>query len=531
MRDSLTATAVAPLPVYSGPWTKRTAAHLLRRSTFGPRLAEINKLHDLGLQDAVDFILRPHSPPPPPLNHIPDADPNIPVGTTWVDKPYRTDSRFRTQSFTGWYFEHLLRSEAGIRDKMAFFWINHFGISGTRDHRGLYKYINLFQEIGPGSFQDMLERITVDPSMLEFLDGRDNFASNPNENYAREFLELFTIQKNAEGETCYTEEDVKEFARIFTGWRPYPFHFSPDEDIPIDSYFDPESHDTGTKRLSDCFNGIFIRNLGANEYKFAISVVLTKREVAQALCRKLYRFFVFYDITPKVEASVITPLADILYDNLYEIRPVLKALFCSQHFYDMAVRGPMIKNPYEFVGSILRPFYYYDHLNPDLRKTYQIGSLINNLTEELDITFISPPTVAGWKAYYDVPRFYRNWISPTLLQRRSDITERFLSLNNHVNNFLLRLDIRGIVYELSDPLEVDELIREFALLFLPRELHPLQLAGLKESLLQGLPDMEWRRQCAQYLSSPNDQEIVTAVESRLLRFLTALFSMAEFQLQ
>lgn len=533
MHNTLTRPAVL-LPPYIGDWTTSTAAHLLRRTLFGPRLDEILEAKDLGMDAAVDWILQPQEVPPPPLNHNLDSDPDVPIGRTWVNQPYTGSGRLRGQSLQGWYFENLLSPETGIREKMTLFWTNYFGMSRISDHRAQYKFLKLYQEIGVGNFRTMIQRITVEPAMLEFLNGNVNDAENPNENFARELLELFTIQKGplaGPGDyTNYTEQDVVALARVFTGWRNRKFAYS-DEDIPIESYFDEREHDAGAKKLSHRFDYIIIKDWGDLEYIKAIDIIFGKLETAKAFCRELYRFFVFYDITPKVEASVIEPLARVLQENEFEIRPVLKCLFTSEHFYHMAVRGPSIKNPYEFFGSILRPFQAYSHLDLSLVQRYEIGALHARWSRDLNMEFITPPTVAGWKAYYDAPQFYRNWISPSLLQRRFDLARRLIDPNNHINNFLTPLDWWGFVKSLSSPLNVDELVDEVALIFLPRELHPDQHSALKESLLQGLPNLEWTRQCADYLSNPRIVSITRPVEERLRRLFTAIFGMAEFQLQ
>lgn len=503
---------------------------------FGPRLSEIKQLASGSLNEALDLLLAPQPVPEPPLLHRPESEPNVSVGETWVYTPYgKSVGRYRGISTKGWFMNNVLGDHLGIREKMTLFWVNYFAITSLQhDGRAVYSYLRLYQDVGIGNLRSMIERITIEPSMLKFLDGESNSAENPNENYARELLELFTIQKGplvAPGDyTNFTEQDVVALARALTGWKQEKYEFS-SEDIPVACYFDPSDHDTGTKQMSYRFDNVVIGNEGENEYKRVIEIILAKRETARAFCRELYRYFVHSEITPEIESEVIEPMGVVLYEADYEIAPALRALLGSRHFYETEVRGVMIKNPYEFIAGAMRPLGNYDHLDLDLRSTYGIGINYNRWAEELNMQFFDLPTVAGWKAYYDAPQYYRHWISPALLRRRYNLTSRFVSENFAINDQRLPIDWSGFISSLTNAYAVNDFIEEVALIFFPRPLHPDQLDGLKEALLQGLPDSEWSRQLGDYFASPNDNSVTRPVEDRLRRFFSTLFGMVEFQLQ
>ncbi|MEO0733166.1 MAG: DUF1800 family protein, partial [Bacteroidota bacterium] len=463
--------------------------------------------------------------------------------------------QYRWPSLRGWYFQSMMHAGTSIMERMAMFWFNHFGMADVGEHRAQYQYIQLFREEGIGNYRTMIEKITVHPAMLVFLNGHSNNKWQPNENYARELLELFTIQKGPQVSTGdythYTEQDVQVAAKILTGWQ-HRGHWSYDP-IPVSSTFLPSHHwnsdpndptNYPPKTLSHRFDNVTIANNGADEYKDLIAVIFGKRETARAFCRELYRFFVYYKINDQVETDVIEPLADVLIGNDFEIKPTLEALFGSQHFYDMGVRGPLIKSPYDFMFSILRPMGGYSHMDLELTHTrnesnlynkYELGSSLHWWATTMDMDFLYPPSVAGWKAYYQFPTFYRNWIGSTTLQRRRELVRRlvewgFYSRESDEEYRVRHFDLFAFVASLDAPTDPNELVAECAEIFLPRTLHPDQLAGLKANLLDDLPDDEWSRQYADYLRSPNNPMVSGPIEARLKSFFSALFSMAEFHL-
>ncbi len=489
----------------------------------------------MGMGNAVDYLIKAAPLPSPPLQHKPGVDPGVKLGTTWINSPYIGETKFRGQSLDGWYHLNLVRSETNIQPRMAFFWLNYFGISYiSKDARAMYSYLRLYQELAVGNFKTMIQRISVEPAMLDFLDGDTNDKKNPNENYAREVLELFTIQKGEQvgvGDyTNYTEQDVVALARAFTGWRNHKFAYAEDN-TPVASYFDPKVHDTGDKKLSHRFNNRVIKNGGANEYKEVIDIIFEREETSRAFCRELYRYFVFHEITSKIEAEVIEPLAATLRANNYEIQPVLKDLFTSAHFYSPNVRGAIIKNPHDFLTSLLRPFREFEHIPLSLNRVYEQGARYSNYSGDLNLAYLDSPTVSGWKAYCDAPLFYRHWISPSLLQLRLQLAQRIVRENNHINGDPLDLNWIGFINSLSNPLDVNAMIEEILLIFLSRDLSSTQVTRLKDNLLQGFSDREWANQCSAFIAKPDEWRISRPIVDRLRSFFEALFGLAEFQLQ
>jgi len=268
---------------YDGPWTAEQAAHLLRRTTYGPSKSMIDTAVENGMEWTVNHLLRDMALPEPPIVYIEDRD-SVPVGSTWVDAPfnriaYPLQLAHRFRSFAAHHIGQMLKSDFSAREKMSLFWMNHFSIqtSVVRDARYLHTYANTIRENCFGNYRELVKMITIDPTMLRFLNGNQNSVGSPNENYARELLELFSIGKGpqvGEGDyTTYTEDDVKELARVLTGWRENAY-FTSDADREIAGFFVRGRHDRDTKQLSHRFDNVVIENMDEEEYAHAIDGIL-----------------------------------------------------------------------------------------------------------------------------------------------------------------------------------------------------------------------------------------------------------------
>ena len=227
---------------------------------------------------------------------------------------------------------------------MIFFWQNHFAVTATIDDRINHTYHKLLENNALGNFKTLVEKVTIDPSMMLFLDTARNTKWSPNENYARELLELFTVGKGPQigpGDySNYTEDDIAAGAKILTGWKVRENESSTANPY---SEFDQSVHDVGNKTLSYHFNNTTLTNSDSLEYKDFIDLIFQKDETAFHISRKLYTFFVSTNITQQIEDQIISQMAMTLLNNNYEIRPVLAQLFKSEHFYDIGNIGAQLK--------------------------------------------------------------------------------------------------------------------------------------------------------------------------------------------
>jgi hypothetical protein len=291
-------------------------------------------------------------------------------------------SRLETDRIAYWWANRMLVSERPLEEKMALFWHGHFANSEekVRDYRKMLKQLRLFQTQGTGNFRDLIIGVAQDPAMLAFLDAGVNVKGAPNENFAREIMELFTM-----GVGNYSEKDIREAARAFTGWNFHDLAFR----------VDAAKHDAGPKTVlsqTGDFDGVAV-----------IDVILQQPVTAEFLAAKLYRFFVREDITPEMR----TKLGKILRDNRYEIAPLLETIFLSRDFYSEPSYATHIKGPVELVVST------YKRLG--LKEVPGVPDF-NEVTASLGQYLFHPPTVAGWAQG-------RAWITPALLIERGNYAQ------------------------------------------------------------------------------------------------------------
>ncbi|MEL7377759.1 MAG: DUF1800 domain-containing protein, partial [Bacteroidota bacterium] len=429
---------VNDLTPYDGPWGPEQAAHLLRRTSYGLLKSEIDQVVEMGMEAAVDMLLEDRPLPPPPINYTEPNASNVPLGETWVNIPLLggpEEQTYRRISTRAWIVDTIRKERMSIRETMTHFWINHFGISGVNQPQVIYDYHSLLQTLALGNFRELVKAVTIDPRMLVFLNGNQNNANSPNENYARELLELFTVGKGPQigpGDySNYTEDDVRAIARALTGWRTR--YFNSTEFLP-ESYYQANRHDTGDKELSYHFNNDIISNAEENEYAVVVDRIFQQSACAYFICRKLYRHFIYYKIDDAEEATIIEPMAQLLIANDYEIRPVMSALLKSRHFYDVENLGPMIKNPAQLIYGLLRSFDY-QHLTPDLDQERRILQLYHNRSTILGMDLFNTPSVSGWEAYYQAPAFYRIWINSSTLQERTRFTNQVTANGFNLGGF------------------------------------------------------------------------------------------------
>jgi uncharacterized protein (DUF1800 family) len=517
---------------YTGTWTEDQAAHLLRRTLFGPTLAQIQQAVTLGMDDAVDELLQ-LVPTDPPLTFSADEE-VANLGETWVNSPYpaapiQTETT-RRNSFFAWLVKRVNQGDFSIQEKMCLFWQNHFSAEYTFDSRATYNYHELIRSQALGNFKQLVKDITIDPCMLVFLSGALNNQFSPNENYSRELLELYTLGKGptiATGDyTYFKEHDILEGAKVLTGWTVQGF-LSETENNTY-SEFNPILHDTSTKTLSEHFDFAEITNNDDEEYSNLIDLIFDEDQVAIHICTNLYRWFVNYDITPIVETTIIPQLADTLRNNNYEMLPVMQQLLKSEHFYDMALRGTIIKNPYEFIFSILNSTYskpdYNFAVNYEMYLTAYFGL---NAT---GMEYAKPPTVGGWTAYYQAPSYSRLWVNSASLKLRYDLA-MFLNLTQgiNVNGDTWGVNHMEFLNNLSMPSSAPNVIDDMVLIFCSKGLDTIKKLTLKAILTNGLPDFEWTLQYNEYLNDPTNPATIEPVRIRVALTLDALIKMPEFQ--
>ena len=547
---------IGTLNPYSGPWTINQASHLMRRTMFGPDQAQINSCLDMGLNTTVNTLFQNCVPSPPPVIFtLPEEptggdnifpvfkDPFVDYGETWVNEPPIVSTgdpgldqdilNVRARSVLYWPFINMMKPELNIMPKLWVFWHNHFVVSDFRLPIASYQYSRLLEDHAKGNFKELTKAMTIDVSMLLYLNGNENTKEAPNENYARELLELFTVGKGENAGpgdyTTFTEQDVQSMARALTGWVINLAEI----DEKLESVFRPFRHDTEDKILSHRFNNEVISNSGENEVNNLIDIIFQQEAVSKHLSRKIYRYFLNHEITSEIEGNIIEPLAEIIREDNYNVERALKTLLSSDHFFSDEAIGCMIKNPCDFILSATRGLNI--KFNGDPANDYFFSAIWTVFVGELDMRIFFHPDVAGWKAYYQEPQYYRNWINTYYLPKRNQTSSSitgggpvaFLGNTAQIPQLVDVIDYISTIDENDNP---DQLIYGIADNLFAYRISEAQKDYLKEILLPGLPDFEWTIEFTEYLSDPFNVEKRTAINNKLVQLFIAMLEMPEFQL-
>ena len=519
------------LDKYTGIWDFHTVSHLLRRTLIGPDFHQISQAIEMGMDQCVDTLLNNDTPDPLPINYYFENDPEVPVGETWIGKPITEGIQglinARALSLSAWLVKFFIENNFSIKEKMTLFLHNHLVISDNNNPNFNYNYITLLRKYFVGDFKQLLKEMTIEPGMLKYLNGNENTATAPNENYARELLELFTIGKGpliGDGDyTNYTEQDVREIARCLSGWR-----------IDYNNYvgiYKTNLHDKGTKQLSDKFDNAIIENGEEDEYKTVIDIIFSKEEVSRFIIRQLYIWFVNYNITEEIEQNIIEPLAKIFRDNNYIIYPVMETLLKSNHFYEECNIGSMVRSPIDYAFTLINTGKTNIPPDDDILK-YKISNYIyQQIMRQQDQAYFYIPSVAGWKAYYQEPVFYRYWLSSVSLSFRKNLTNGLIFQTTKINGIKYGLDLLELIKEFPNPEDPELLIKSFTDLFLSNNLSNEQYTFLKsEVLIPGLPDYEWTVEYNEYLDDPDDSIKQNAILARLRNLCSIILNLPENQL-
>jgi uncharacterized protein (DUF1800 family) len=525
---------------YTGSWGINEVVHLLKRTMFGSKKADVDFLLTLSPDKAVDYLLTiPGTAPSEPVkNYTPNAattpanDPDLALaqGASWVTA-YSTDGSVnsgRRTSYKAWWMGLMINQERNIQEKMVLFWHNHFATETADISYGIscYKHNVTLRKYALGNFRQMVKAITLDPAMLKYLNGEQNRVGAPDENYGRELQELFTVGKGPASK--YTEEDVKQAARVLTGYRVKYADFT--------TYFDKARHDTGNKTFSAFYGNKTITGLkdaaGETELDTLLDMIFQTQEVAKFLVRKLYRWFVYYDIDSTVEASVIEPLAKLFRDSNYEIKPVVSALLKSEHFYDASNQGCLIKSPLDVYIGLCREFSLVFPDGSDYVNAYNMWKYVADAAQSAQQNPGDPPDVAGWKAYYQEPLFNEIWINSDTLPKRNQFTDTLITTGYTSNGKKLLIDPVAFAASMPNTGNPNALISD-SINYLLRM--PLSQASRdqvkKDILLSGqVTDSYWTSAWIAYLANPTDKVALATVQTRLKELYKYIMNLPEYQL-
>lgn len=512
------------------PLTAWQAAHLLRRASFGPTPALINEYTGLTPSAAVAKLLVSPAKATTPIDPA--------TGKTFTNKPFVQEMQGKyTLYVKQWWLASMVSQPASLIEKMTLFLQNHLVVSTNTiaDYRYMYDYHSLLRKYALGNFKTLILEITSNPAMLRYLNGNQNSKSKPNENYARELQELFTIGRvKQDGTSNYNEEDVKTAARVLTGWVETGYRDT--INTKISSAFDVTKHDTGDKIFSSYYQNTIIigRNsttAGSDELNDLVNMIFNQIETSKNICRELYRFFVRADISNDTEINVITELATIFRNSNFNLRPVLTALFKSQHFYDTNQVGAVIKSPIDLVVGTLR---YFELQVPNMSTLpadfYTYAAYIHTNTREQQQEVLTQPTVFGWPPYYDTG-MYKTWINTTTLSYRSEFVDDLVLGRFRIKGIAQQIDTISWAQKASIPSDPVVLVNEITANLFAVALPQLQKDYIIDNvLIPGLPRIEWTIEWNSYIANPTDTKKTRAVRNRLNDLFSYLMRMAEYEM-
>ncbi len=464
-KNSLAGGSINP---YTGSWTANEVKHLLKRTMFGAKKADVDYFLSRTVNDAVDELLSVVTPPSPPVRDyglleddgVLYDDLGVVQGQTWVNDPNLASSpvireainRARVESLKKWWAGLIINQQRSIQEKMVLFWHHHYSVQESEidNAQFLYRHHNLLRTNALGNVKTIAREVTIDPAMLVHLNGFLNSKQAPDENYARELQELFTIGKDlVDG---FTENDVIAAARVLTGWRV--------KSDPLGSYLDPNAHDTGSKTFSSFYNNTTIAG-STNQFQeldALINMIFSTTEASKFIVRKIYKWFVYYDIDDTVETNIIAPLAAILRNSNYEIKPVLASLLKSEHFFDTANQACYIKTPLDIVIGTLREFNVSYPAYTNYTTGYPLFWKLYEKAAEMQMQLFQPPDVSGWPSYYQEPMYYELWVNSNSLPRRANYTDSLVDDN--------LLNLRAFAAYASNPANPDVLVNDVTMLLL-----------------------------------------------------------------
>lgn len=533
------------LEEYTGAWTYADAAHLLRRATFGAKKSDVMTLLAKTPAQAVDMLLSasPANTPPAPINYVGD-------GANWTANEYSSDqiNNQRLTFLQTWFFSVMINQPISINEKMVLFWMNHFstGANAVKDSRYMFKQNEMLRVNALGNFRTLVKNITLDPAMLRYLNGTSNKKSAPNENYARELQELFTIGKGPEispgNYTNYTESDIKAAAKVLTGWS--------DDATNITYKFSNGDHDSSTKQFSAAYGNAIIQGrtgqTGAlQEIDDLITMILNQQATAKYIVTKIYRWFVSIEISEWIDTNIITPLADSLKQSNYEIKPVMSQLLKSAHFFDQAFRGAMVKSPIDLGVGIFRsitldswrdypsaPSELVEFLPVNTNSLHWSLRPYRRTLATMQQDLFNPPNVAGLPAYYQLPQLDYIWINADTLQKRIKLIDDFIAIGYKWDEEYGHYIANVIEYAklTSTPGDASTLLNEWIVMNFPFALTDAQKTEARTFFLGTLTDNDWMSMWNDYVAAPTNETKKQAVETRLRALLRHLLGLAEYQL-
>ena len=543
------------LKQYQGEFGYKQKRHLLNRVLVGYAERHMKDLDGLNLDQAIDLIFKPQVLGEPVNNYyndftaedykkkylVEDVKPGEPFISKALSKVERQGfvpefaGSERQSAYDSWTYANFYSQPTSVAGRLFLFL--HTVTPYKEDNarlKALYYSFKLTYEGAWRNYKDYIYDVTLSDNMLYFLNLKFSKKEAPDENFAREVQELFTVGKRPFSK--FTESDVKAAARLLVGWDSLYMENLADEGFVTKNKFDENNHDTGDKQFSKFYGNRLIKGRkgpdgGKIELKEFFDMIFETDEVAIYLSRRLVQFFVYPVLNDYVEENIIKPLAVVLRKSNYSLAEALKVLLKSEYFFAEEFYNSMIKSPMEYSMGLFKEFdlfnghvtrydnnVIYNSLFVEDRKrfdskyfdpnylSYRIFSEVKHgRIGRQGYSFGSPPSVAGWQAYYQEPVYDLIWINSDSIKRRKELAES-ITRNGFPfpDRTQLRFDLNVLLKKTKDPSDINSFIRDLAKLITGADLSEKAFVRIKKSILgDNLPDYYWTDAVKAFQNSPN----------------------------
>lgn len=580
------------LETYQGEFGYDQKKHLINRSLLGRSNKDLLNLETLNLEQAIDEVFKQEEVPSEPVydfylleggskesiiqwqiekgvpneyvKWVNEGDPFLNYNITLQPGKYR-------DSMYAWILKQFANQSTSIHWKLCLFLYQlipvHEGLVGGA--KWYHEYFMKLFEYSYGNYKDLIRNVTTDFGMLKYLNLDYSKKENPDENYARELLELYTVGK--EGGAKFSENDVKEISKLLTGWHcgsdsweyferqglsqeeQFDGYF---RDGPLFSWFDPQNHDTSDKQLSSYFNNNIIKGRegedGKKELDDLIDILFDNEDTSRYISRRIYQFFVNPIIDSDIEEKIIKPLSEVFRNSNFNIAETTKVLLKSDHFFDPINYNSIIKSPLEFTLSIFKElhlkyvqnptayepggggFQIHPALDNPITKDYFIYNHLNDQIRNTGFDIAFPPSVSGWKPFYQKPIYDMFWINTHTLKKRGEIEFLVGQFNVYLRGLggggngtdVIQCDLYEYISSINDFKNIDSFIVGITKRFLNSSIDQETFNLLKNSILNDKSENYWTFLIEDYERTSGKLEYDT-LKNRIRSVLLKIFQLEE----
>ena len=469
-------------------WDSINSTHLLKRTLFSPTFTELENAEAGTMAQTINNLLAGQTAPDPPDSWVTEPPPVWDSLTQEEIMEILISYRLRMRTLVKWWGMEMRKDTFSIRENMTLFWHNHFATSAQKVifPQAMYEQNKILREHCLGDFRELLRRITFGPAMLIWLDSYRSTKNEPNENFGRELLELFTM-----GVDTYTQTDIIEASRAFTGYLTdgVSTNYSYTLRSGIGNYWN-NRHDFESKT--------FLGQTGTWNGDDIIDIILEQDVVANFICSKIYQWFVYEN----VDETFVDSMATVFRDSDYNIETTMEYLLTSDHFYDVNFHGAMVRNPMTVLFGTMRQL--------EMDDVSAEGNYFIRIAEYLGMIPMFPPDVNGWTGY-------RSWLNSITLPSRKMITTTYLDGYGGLGMIDTTADAVALAQTMTDPNDAEKIVEDFARLFSPFPLSDTLKTQLLDILLDGAAIYDWTISDA-------------SAEGRLKNLMRHMMRMPEFQL-